>query len=229
MSIAGNIAQTEECILNACQRSGRRREEICLMGVTKFHPLQAVTEAWNAGLRCFGESRVQEAAEKFSGKRAGYEGMELHLIGSLQRNKVKAAVSLFDCIQSVDRKSLIPELAKQTAGREFPLPVLLEYRTGEDSKSGFTGTDDLFKAADLLCSCPSLRIRGLMTMAPNTSEEKPLRLAFRQLMKVREELIKRFPQAGSCISMGMSGDFEIAVEEGSTLLRIGSAIFGEKA
>jgi pyridoxal phosphate enzyme (YggS family) len=159
------------------------------------------------------------------------ESHELHLIGALQRNKVKAAASLFDCVQSVDREALARELARYAAGRGKPLPLLLEFRTGEDSKSGFTGLDDLFRTVEFIFGCPSLSIRGLMTIAPNTGDEKTLRSAFRRLVKLRGELEQRFPPDGrqcgwNCLSMGMSGDFELAVEEGSTLLRIGSAIFG---
>ena len=236
MSVATNIAEIEERIVKACLRSGRKREEITLMGVTKFQPAQAVDEAWKAGLRCFGESRVREAAAKFEGFREGKAGMELHLIGALQRNKVKLAASLFDCVQSVDRQSLAAELAKHTMERGSPLPLLLEFRTGEDSKSGFTDIDELFSTVDLLLACPSLRIRGLMTIAPNTSDDGVVRSAFRRLVKLRQELEQRFPSqdnwaaqhSWACLSMGMTGDFETAVEEGSTMLRIGSAIFGER-
>ena len=234
MSIAANIERVEERILDACLRSGRKREEITLMGVTKSLPVEAVEEAFNGGLRSFGESRVQEAAEKFAGLRERYPGIELHLIGSLQRNKAKLAASLFDCVQSLDREALVEDMAKHSLSRNNPLPVLLEFRTGEDSKSGFTSMDALFRAAELACGCPSLSVRGLMTIAPNTIEEGPLRAAFRQLVKSRQELERRFPgnrqdpHSWSCLSMGMSGDYEIAIEEGSTLLRIGGAIFGER-
>jgi pyridoxal phosphate enzyme (YggS family) len=230
MSVAGNIAEIEERIVKACLRSGRKREEITLLGVTKFQPLEAVNEAWEAGLRYFGESRVQEAAAKFEGFREGKPDAQIHLIGALQRNKAKLAASLFDCIQSVDRESLAAELAKHTAERSGPLSLLLEFRTGEDSKTGFTGLDELFRTVELILACPSLRIRGLMTIAPNTSDDEIVRAAFRRLVQVRDELERRFPSPDrwACLSMGMTGDFETAVEEGSTMLRIGSAIFGER-
>jgi pyridoxal phosphate enzyme (YggS family) len=236
MSIADNVAQIEEGIARACLRSGRRREEITLMAVSKFQPREAVAEAWEAGLRFFGESRVQEAAAKFDGLREKYPGMELHLIGSLQRNKAKLAASLFDCVQSVDREVLAAELVRHTAELNRPLPVLIEFRTGEDSKSGFTCLDELFRAVEIMLGCPSLSVRGLMTIAPDTRDSTVLRSAFRRLVKVRQELERRFPSgegkseqhSWSCLSMGMSGDFETAIEEGSTLVRIGSAIFGER-
>jgi len=233
-SIAENINKIEERIMKACLRSGRKREDITFMAVTKFMPIEAAMEAWNAGIRCFGESRVQEAVSKFGPFRTEHPGAELHLIGALQRNKAKTAAALFDCVQSVDRESIAEELAKQPADmrRNEALPVLLELRTGEDSKSGFTSLDALFQTVEFILACQTLSIRGLMTLAPNTSDEAPVRAAFRKLALTRQELEKRFPnQAGhnfACLSMGMSGDFETAIEEGSTMLRIGSAIFGDR-
>jgi pyridoxal phosphate enzyme (YggS family) len=245
MPISANIDAIEERISRACQRSGRKREEITLMGVTKLVSAQAVAEAWKAGLRCFGENRVKEALAKYGeaaksdgqtapGLRTDCPGMELHLIGALQRNKAKLAVSLFDCIQSVDREDIVAELAKQAATQASPLPVLLEFRTGEDSKTGFTSLDDLCRAVELILASPLLSVRGLMTIAPYTTEENVVRSAFRQLVNIRQELEGRFPLARNggagwdCLSMGMSGDFETAIEEGSTMLRIGTAIFGER-
>ena len=233
MSIAENIAKIEEGIQKASARSGRKREGITLMGVSKFHPLAKVEEAFRAGIRCFGESRVQEGTEKFAGFKAlhGGESVELHLIGSLQRNKAKTATGFFDCVQSLDREALITELAKHAVARKEPLPVLLELHTGEESKSGFADFDALFRGAELVLGAPSLSPWGLMTMAPFTSDTERIRASFRLLAKAQKELEKRFPPAEnwSCLSMGMSGDFEIAVEEGSTLLRIGGAIFGERS
>jgi pyridoxal phosphate enzyme (YggS family) len=236
--ISENIDKIEERIIKACLRSGRKREDITLMAVTKFMPLEAVMEAWNAGIRCFGESRVQEAVTKLGGFRTERPGAELHLIGALQRNKAKTAASFFDCIQSVDRQELAQEIAKhiesrKTQGLSETLPVLLELRTGEDSKSGFTGMDALFRTVEFILACPTLSIRGLMTLAPNTGEEAPVRAAFKKLAAAKMELERRFPDTGTghsfaCLSMGMSGDFETAIEEGSTMLRIGSAIFGDR-
>jgi pyridoxal phosphate enzyme (YggS family) len=235
MPIAENIEKIEERIMKACLRSGRKREDITLMAVTKFVPLEAVMEAWNAGILCFGESRVQEAVSKFDPLRERLLNAELHLIGALQRNKAKAAAAFFDCIQSVDRDSLAQELAKQPADtrRNEALPILLELRTGEDSKSGFTSLDALFQTVELILACPTLIIHGLMTLAPNTNDEAPIRAAFRKLVLARHELERRFPNTAgghsfTCLSMGMSGDFETAIEEGSTMLRIGSAIFGDR-
>jgi pyridoxal phosphate enzyme (YggS family) len=199
------------------------------MGVSKFHSRERVEEAWNAGLVLFGENRVQEASEKFAGFAQSHPGVELHLIGSLQRNKAKAATSLFDCVESVDRDELVVSLGKLSAARSVPLAVLFELNSGEASKSGYPDADSLFRAAEAALAFPSLKIRGLMTMAPLTDDRNVMRRAFRSLAKVRDRLQAEFPECDwSCLSMGMSGDYEIAIEEGSTLVRIGTAVFGER-
>jgi pyridoxal phosphate enzyme (YggS family) len=229
MAFAEALARLEERIRRACNRSGRAREEITLLGVSKFHSREAVEEAWKNGLRFFGENRVQEGVEKFSGFRESRPGTEVHMIGSLQSNKAKAASSLFDCVQSLDRDSIIRELGKHAASREKPLKVLLELHTGEESKRGFPDEESLFRAAETVLSFPGLRLAGLMTMAPFTSEEAPIRASFRAALKARSKLESRFPGSGwSCLSMGMSNDFEIAIEEGATLIRIGTLLFGER-
>ena len=243
-SIAARLERIEEKIEAACRRSGRKRQEIKLMAVSKFLPLETVESAREAGLRLFGESRVQEGKEKFSKfweKHPRDGSVELHLIGSLQRNKAKAAASFFDCIQSVDRDSLIDELGALTVKRDSPLMIMLEYHTGEESKAGFSDPDSLFRAAEKALSFPGLRPVGLMTMAPFTDDEKVIRSSFRKLEAARTELEKRFPNEPdgfyvpngyighwSCLSMGMTNDYTIAIEEGSTLIRIGTAIFGER-
>jgi pyridoxal phosphate enzyme (YggS family) len=235
MSIAENIAKVEERIQRACNSAGRKRGEITLMGVTKFVPVEMAEDAFRAGIFCFGESRVKEAAGKFGAFRNEHPEAHLHLIGSLQRNKAKQAALFFDCVQSADREELICELAKHAPLREKPLEILLELHTGEQTKSGFADMDALFKAAELVLGGANLKLAGLqpvglMTMAPFTADEGLIRASFRQLVKAREELEKRFPpkENWACLSMGMSNDFEIAIEEGSSLLRIGSAIFREQ-
>jgi pyridoxal phosphate enzyme (YggS family) len=229
MGIADALEAVEERIEGACNRSGRKRGEIRVLGVTKFHAAAVLEAAWNAGIRLFGESRVQEAASKFARFKSGHPGAELHMIGSLQRNKAKIAVDLFDAVQSVDRAELIETLGALTGNRKNPLMILLEYHTAEESKSGFPDLDSLFRAAEKALEFPGLALGGLMTMAPFVNDEERIRSSFRAAVSARDALARRFPGAGwSCLSMGMSGDFEIAIEEGSTLLRIGTAIFGER-
>jgi pyridoxal phosphate enzyme (YggS family) len=200
------------------------------MGVSKFHLAAEVEEAWNAGIRLFGENRVQEAGGKFPAIIEQHSETELHLIGSLQRNKVKSALSLFDCIESVDRLPLIAELGKASVEREKPVRLLLELHTGEESKAGFPNVDELFRGIELIHQFPQLKIEGLMTMATYTDDKTVIRKSFRALVAAQKQAAERFPACDfSCLSMGMTNDFEIAIEEGSTLLRIGTAIFGARA
>jgi pyridoxal phosphate enzyme (YggS family) len=229
MAVADAIKRIEERIAAAASRAGRDPGEIRLMGVSKFQEPPLIAEAWAGGLRLFGESRVQEAAEKFTGFKGLHPETELHMIGSLQRNKAKIAVSLFDCIESVDRDELIAELGKLAAARESPLEILLELHTGEESKAGYPDEDSLFRATEKALAFPALALRGLMTMAPFTGDASRIRASFRSLVSARNKLQARFPECPwSCLSMGMSNDFEIAVEEGSTLLRIGTILFKER-
>jgi len=230
VDIAGRVALIEEKIEAACARSGRKRQEIRLMAVTKFHGVEAVEAAREAGISLFGESRLQEAVEKFSKfweSRKRDRSVELHLIGSLQRNKAKKAAAFFDCIQSIDRDSLIDELGALTADAEEPIKIMLEYHTGEETKAGFPDLDSLLKAAEKVLSFPNLLPTGLMTMAPFTQDTALIRSSFRSLAFARDELEKRFSGYWTCLSMGMTNDYEIAIEEGSTLIRLGTAIFGE--
>lgn len=227
MELADRLRSVQERIASAARRAGRRPEDVVLMGVSKLHPAAAVREAYRAGLRLFGESRVGEAAAKFPPLLQELEGVELHMIGSLQRNKAKNAVGLFSCVQSLDREELAVELSKRAEAAGTTIDVLFELHTGEDSKAGFPDVPSLAKVVETALSLPGLRIRGLMTMAPWVREEEPIRRSFRTLSRAREFLASRFPEVDwSVLSMGMSNDFELAVEEGSTLLRVGTAIFG---
>ena len=233
MSVAENIVKLEERIQKACDSAGRKRDEITLMGVSKFVPINSIEEAFHAGINCFGESRVKEGTQKFETFRKENSEVQLNLIGSLQRNKAKAAALFFDCIQSIDRDELIAELAKYALLREKPLEVMLELHTGEETKSGFLNIDGLLRAAEMILEKENLKLAGLMTMAPYTEDTKVIRNSFRQLVRARDEMEKHFQQKGALhpagalhhLSMGMSNDFEIAIEEGSTILRIGSLIF----
>jgi len=219
----------------AASRSGRSASEIELLAVSKFHPIEAVKAAWEAGIRSFGESRVQEAEGKFPPFASAHPGLHLDMIGHLQSNKAKKAVDLFDRIESVDSGSLLLELDERARKAALRREVLLELHTGEESKEGFSSADELYSALELLLSRPdrALEIRGLMTMAPNTQDEAAVRASFYSLRSAFEGASSRFglkrAHGGFCVlSMGMSGDYELAVEEGSTLLRIGTAIFGER-
>ena len=229
MTIAERIEVIKEKMEKAALRSGRKPGEIQLMGVSKFHTEEKIEEAIKAGLLFFGESRVQEAVIKYQVLKGKYPEIYLHLIGSLQRNKVKHIMEVFDGVQSLDRDELIVALGNAAVDLNHngkSLSVLLEMHTGEESKSGYPDEDALSRAAELVLSFPGLKLSGLMTMAPFTQDEKAIRQSFRKLVAAKGRLEQRFPQTDfSCLSMGMSNDFELAIEEGSTLVRIGTAIF----
>ncbi|GAB1484482.1 YggS family pyridoxal phosphate-dependent enzyme [Treponema sp.] len=231
MNLADSVAVLREKIEVACLRSGRKVDELSLMAVSKFHPFQAVQEAIDAGITLFGESRVQEATKKFPPRKqleqATVRPYQVHLIGSLQRNKVRPSIDLFDCIQSVDRDELLLELDKRLQEKNQTIDILLELHCGEEAKAGYPDLEALFKAVDLALSLPRIRVQGLMTMAPYVQEEGPIRAAFKKLRIARDEIKKRFPDLDCpVLSMGMSNDYEIAIQEGSSLLRIGTALFG---
>lgn len=233
MSIKDNCEMILEKIHAAEQRAGRQNGSVRLMAVSKFHPAEAVKEALAAGITLFGENRVQEACGKFPPIFAEHPETELHLIGSLQRNKVRQILPIVSCIQSVDRLELIEEIARQKekAGNTQKLSILFEVHTAEDSKSGFTDTDELLRSVEYAAGLrdKGIECAGFMTMAPFTEDEKAIRESFRSLVKTADMVKSRFSDLPLTeLSMGMSHDFEIAVEEGSTLVRVGTAIFGER-
>jgi len=229
MSVSDNLARVREGIDAACRRSGRTTESVSLMAVSKFHPAESVLEAIGAGLALFGENRVQEALGKFPAILEAHPQARVHLIGSLQRNKAGSAVGLFSCVQSVDRAELLEELGRQAEKRGTELDILFEFHTGEDSKAGYPDRDSLYRSLDLLDAYPRLRCRGLMTMAPFTQDKDLVRASFRALAALRRDCQARYPSLDfTTLSMGMSSDYELAIEEGSTLVRIGTAIFGER-
>lgn len=213
----------------AAERSGRDPRAVGLLGVTKFHPLAAVQAAYDAGIRVFGENRVQEALDKYPEFLARCPDAEVHMIGHLQGNKVKKAVALFRCVQSGDSPDLLRELDRRAAAEGRRVDVLLELHTGEESKSGFPDRRSALEACSLLPGLRNLRMRGLMTMAPYTDDAAAIRVSFRSLRSLFEEIAaaRAFP-ALDTLSMGMSNDFEIAVEEGATLLRLGTILFGRR-
>jgi len=232
VSIHENIAQLHERIANAARRAGRRADEIALMAVTKTHPPERIREAYDAGLRLFGENRVQEFAGKAS-TLASLTEADWHMIGHLQTNKAGKAVELFRAVDSVDSVKLAERLntAAQASGKK--LAVLIEVNIGgEEAKSGVALSSQEFEA--LLQVAPrleALEFRGLMTVPPYTDDPAGARPFFRKLREQRDAIASRqLPAISmSVLSMGMSHDFEVAIEEGSTCVRVGTSIFGERA
>jgi pyridoxal phosphate enzyme (YggS family) len=213
----------------ACNRSGRDRSSVTLLAVTKFHPAEAVTAAYAAGIRVFGENRVQEAESKYPALRDAIPGSSVHLLGHLQSNKARKAVEIFDAVQSVDSEKILVELSRRAEATGQVMDVIFELHTGEESKTGFQSTQDLLAAVRLAQGLPALRPRGLMTMAPYTDDTAAIRASFQLCRSV---WFQARDVAGSdafdILSMGMTNDFELAIEEGSTMIRIGTAIFGER-
>jgi hypothetical protein len=232
MSIAENIARVRERIATAALRAGRNPEEITLMAVSKTFPAERIREAYAAGLRVFGENRVQEFAGKFAALRDLHDA-EWHLIGHLQSNKAAKAAELFSAVDSVDSVRLAEKLNAAALSAGKTLPVLIEINVGgEEAKSGLAPGAEELEA--ILLAAPqwkSLTIRGLMTVPPYTEDPEGSRPFFRKLREMREQLAARRLPAVSmdALSMGMSHDFEVAIEEGSTCVRVGTAIFGERA
>jgi pyridoxal phosphate enzyme (YggS family) len=232
MSIAENVVLVRERIAAAARRVGRNPDEVTLMGVSKTFPVESIREAYSAGLRVFGENRVQE----FSGKATALRDLsdsEWHLIGHLQTNKAAKAVELFDAVDSVDSVRTAEKLNSIAEGANKILSVLIEINVGgESAKSGVApGSDELELLLQGAPRWGNLTIRGLMTVPPYTEDSKGSRAYFRQLRQIRDGIAARgLPKIGMAVlSMGMSHDFEVAIEEGSTCVRVGTAIFGERS
>lgn len=226
--IAGRLAQIQSRIAAACQRAGRSPSDVLLIGVSKTHPAPALEAAFRAGLRSFGENRVQEAA----GKAPGLTHLEIdwHLIGPLQTNKVKAALDVFRTVHSVDRPRIAEALEREAAARGLRIPALLEINLGgEESKHGFS-PEDLAETVRPLAAYEHLRISGLMAIPPPGASPEDSRPWFQRLRALRDDLAGRPEWTGfpGWLSMGMSDDFEVAVEEGATHVRVGTALFGRR-
>lgn len=223
--IAANLARVQERIAAAARRVGRDPKEITLVAVTKTVPVEAITIAYNLGLRHFGENRVQEALQKLPGRPSG---ATWHMIGHLQRNKAKVAARIFDTVHSVDSVALAQELDRHCRALGKRLPVLLEVNVaGEASKFGFPPEGAFWEAVEQILALPGLEVQGLMTVAPITTDPETVRPVFRRLRELKDELRRHWPTlAWPHLSMGMTDDFEVAIEEGATMVRLGRAIFG---
>lgn len=225
-----NLPRVEERIRQARQRAGRS-DEVLVVAVTKGHPVAAVHAALAAGLQDLGENRVNELADKVD--EVGRHAARWHLIGHLQRNKVDKAVELFDLIHSIDSLRLAKALSSEARQTGITVRGLIQVNaSGEATKGGIDVAEDLtlpLESIHEIVEQPNLEIRGLMTMAPFVTDETVLRTAFKRthrLLEACEQRISGF--AGKDVSMGMTNDFEIAVEEGSTIVRLGTILFGER-
>lgn len=230
-NIQENLVKITERIRKAELANGRTENSVKLMAVSKFHSAEEIISTVGAGQLLFGENRVQEAGEKFPDIIKEYSQVQLHMIGVLQTNKVKNAVKIASCIQSVDSLNLLQEIEKQCTKIEKNINILFELHTGEESKSGFLTEEDLIEAIEFCRNgnCPHIVPSGFMTMAPFTNNEVLIHKSFIKARETKEKMQKLYPEFRfNELSMGMSGDFEIAIEEGSSLVRVGTAIFGER-
>jgi PLP dependent protein len=227
-SIRENLLRVQERIFSAARRAGRRAEEITLIGVSKTHPAEAIHVAYVAGLRHFGENRVQE----WERKHVGVQDLKAtwHLIGHLQSNKAARAAKLFHNIDSVDDFTLAQRLdrARSEASATGKLRVLIEIHIAkEEAKSGVE-VEELPELAEKITALPMLELAGLMCIPPFAENAEEARFYFRRLRELRDGLAKKLGRGLPVLSMGMSHDFEVAIEEGATEVRVGTALFGTR-
>jgi len=227
--VKDRILQIQENIRRVCQKIGRDPDEITLVAVTKYSHVDDVKQAIEAGIKHIAENRVQDAQQKFAGLGVLAGSVTKHMVGHLQSNKAKDAVALFNMIQSLDSVKLAQEIEKRAAAAGIPkVEVLIEVNSGEEQKSGIAA-DQVMALVETVVGCPHLQLQGLMTMAPFVDDKILVRQAFADLRRLREKIAAQFkgdPRVDmKYLSMGMTNDYELAIEEGSNMLRIGSAIF----
>jgi hypothetical protein len=225
MDLAANLAAVRERIAAACARAGRDSKSVTLLAVTKTQPPEIVSEAAGLGLTLFGESKIQEAKSKIPlcpGR------LNWHMIGHLQSNKAREAVGLFSMIQSVDSLNLAEEINKRAEQAAKTMPILLEVNiVGEASKFGYK-PEQLLSEFERLNALSRLEIHGLMTVPPWSPLPERARPVFRRMRELKTECENRLGAPLPHLSMGMTGDFEVAIEEGATIIRVGTALFGER-
>lgn len=217
--IRANLDRVRDRVARAAERSGRRASDVLLIGVSKTVDSARIRQAIDAGVPALGENRVQEAKEKIAelGRPVPW-----HLIGHLQTNKVRDALELFDVIHSLDRLDLAREIDKRAHGRGRTVNVLVEVNIAAEPSKGGVAPDGLGALLESVAKMPSLLVRGLMAIPPEAKDPDDSRVWFRALRKLAEH------HGFSELSMGMSGDFEVAIEEGATMVRVGTAIFGAR-
>ncbi len=215
--IAANLQRVRERIARAAERAGRRAQDVLLVGVSKTVDVERIREAIAAGIPALGENRVQEAHGKVDelGRPVPW-----HLVGHLQTNKARDAVELFDVIHSLDRLDLARELGKRASARGRTVSALVEVNVGGEASKGGVAPDELGRLLEGVAALTHVKVRGLMAIPPEAKDPEDARVWFRALRKLGEK--HGLPE----LSMGMSGDFEVAIEEGATLVRVGTAIFG---
>jgi hypothetical protein len=223
--IAENLAILRQKIEETCKRSGRNPDEVKLIAVSKYFGVDAIIEAKNCGLTDFGENRAQELTLKY--EKLG-DSVTWHMIGTLQKNKVKYAVKAAELIHSVDSLELVDEINLRAEKIGKVQKILLEVKTSEEeTKSGLETENEILSLVKRCSELKSIELKGLMTMAPLTEDANIIRKSFRDLFNLKDRINNKGYNLTE-LSMGMTSDFEIAIEEGATMIRIGSAIFGDR-
>jgi pyridoxal phosphate enzyme (YggS family) len=231
--LSANLSAVEDRVAAACRHAGRARGEVTLIAVTKMHPFAAISEAVALGITHIGENKVQE----FEGKHAewrvlrGSRPLTAHLIGHLQSNKAARAAALFDCVDSVDSLRLAQRLNAAAAGQQRGIPILIEIKLSEEgSKEGLApDTSQLQELLESLPGLPHLALRGLMTVPPYLRDAEAVRPYFRRLRELRDRCAQQHPRlCFDALSMGMTHDYAVAIEEGATEIRLGTALFGAR-
>ncbi|MCI8858881.1 MAG: YggS family pyridoxal phosphate-dependent enzyme [Lachnospiraceae bacterium] len=226
-SVGDNINQVLDNIKSACKKSGRKPEDVTLIAVSKTKPLPMLQEAYEAGSRNFGENKVQEIMDKYPQLPPD---IRWHMIGHLQRNKVKYIIDKVTLIHSVDSLRLAEEISNQAQKKQVDIDILVEVNiAGEESKFG-TSREEVFQLVEEIAKLPNIFIKGLMTIAPFVANPEDNRKYFRQIRELSVDIMNKNIDnvTMSVLSMGMTGDYMVAIEEGATMVRVGTGIFGER-
>ncbi|RUM44565.1 MAG: YggS family pyridoxal phosphate-dependent enzyme [Desulfurobacterium sp.] len=226
MEIARNVEEIKKKVVEACGRAGRDPQEVKVLAASKTRTPSEIREAFKAGVELFGENRVQEARDKIPALKE--LPVEWHLIGHLQTNKVKYAVKLFDVIETVDRKKLVDELEKRLSQLGKVMRVFIEVKLSPEETKHGCSPEEVESLARYVLAKEHLKLEGLMTVPPYLENPEDVRPYFRKLREIRDSLQDKLGIPLPHLSMGMSHDFEVAIEEGATIVRIGTAIFGER-
>lgn len=223
-----NLEEVEEKIAKACEHAGRAREEVTLIAVSKTKPIEMLQEIYDEGIRDFGENKVQELTEKYE---VMPKDMKWHMIGHLQRNKVKYIVDKVTLIHSVDSLRLAETISREAEKKGVTVPILIEVNiAGEETKFGLSSKEEVISLTEQIAALPNLSVKGLMTVAPPVKDPEENRPFFREIRQLSVDITNKNIDNVSMeiLSMGMTGDYEVAIEEGATMVRVGTGIFGAR-
>lgn len=223
-----NLEEVEEKIAKACERAGRAREEVTMIAVSKTKPVEMLQEIYDEGIRDFGENKVQELTEKYE---VMPKDMKWHMIGHLQRNKVKYIVDKVTLIHSVDSLRLAETISREAEKKGVTVPILIEVNiAGEETKFGLSSKEEVISLTEQIAALPNLSVKGLMTVAPPVKDPEENRPFFREIRQLSVDITNKNIDNVSMeiLSMGMTNDYTVAIEEGATMVRVGTGIFGAR-